>query len=383
MNGMLPTLPSENAPEARRFNARDILDAALDGRQPDEAQAAFLMGLEKEEDLRRLQETADELRARQAGESAPFASQVSLLLTNQCELENTLFDYARPPGEKGSYTLTIDDIDERLELAAARQVDQLYVSGGGFSSLMAIPGLESISILKTYARLLDHIRERLPETPIIGFSPDEIEFLRIVSDRSPRYVLELFKDKGGRMLGGQHTYVLDDPIRRRISPRLARVKTWRGIVETAHQLEIPTLGMLGYGHYETPAQRIAHLQTLRELAERHAGIFPLFAPEPIRPATASGLSGPGPSERRRVQAICRIMLGEALPQQQSGWSLHEAATREVQELLGWGGSHLGTTDALAWPSFLAGSREKTALSVEEMEGLVREADRQPKRQAFV
>ncbi len=380
---MLPTVPSEDKPEARRFNARDCLQRTLDGHPLPAGDAARLLALTAQDDLRRLQEAAHELRQRQCSNEVPFAVQQSIILTNQCELENVLYDYARPAGARGAFTLTIDDIDERLELAAARNADQIFLTQGGFWSELTLPGLESATLLKSLGRLLEHIRERRPETPLIGFSPDEIEFLRIVSDRSPRYVMEFLKDKGLRMLGGLHTYVLDDTVRRRISPRLAPAKTWKDIVAQAATLKLPVIAALGYGHFETSKQRIEHLEQLATLQRRQPGAFSRLVPEPLaRPVEVHGLKPPDLAERRKVQALCRLFAGDALPVQQTTWALHAGAAGEAQELLAWGASDMGPSDALSWPAFLNGSHESASMGAGELQGLISESGHTARRQPF-
>ena len=403
---MKPTSPpdSESPPdEGKKLHTGDILSALLDGRELGAAETTHLLKIDADSELLQLRQAADELRQRQSGEEVPYASQLSILLTNHCELDQMLHEYPREPGQKGAFILSIDDIDERLERARTRQVDQVYLSNGGFWADLQIPGFESASQFKMWSRLLDHIRERHPLLTLTGFSPDEIEFLRIIFDRDASYVLEWLKDKGLKGLGGQRTAILDDKVRNKISPKLARVKTWTDIAKAAAKREIPLTASIGYGHFETHAQQAAHLIKLRNFQRKHPGAFTLLTPQPyqskggkaseaaispapsgrprnaIQPDPVISAIGTDPKARRRMQAVCRLVLGADIPQQQVTWVLDDAAPQQAQESLQWGASHFGTTDALAWPAFLAGSKVPVTFKTEELAGFIEDAGRKPER----
>lgn len=373
---MKPSAPS-HLPTT--FNTRAILDAALDGNVPTVAEAVHLLQLGKEEDLQCLRETADEMCKRQAGSSVGCTVGTSLYLTNLDELQPTIYSYPRNSGESACFVRTIDEIDGLLELAQARRARRLYVSGGGFWSLLRVPGLEKPTVLKTYARLLGYIRERLPEVRMEGFSPDEIEFLRIVSDRSERYVLEMLKDQGLMGLGGQHSGILADEVRRKVSMRLATVKRWFEIVEAAHRLGLPTVAHVEMGHWESLPQRVEHLDRLRTAALKHPGVFSSIRPQllsrnPKSEADWPGLAHTALADRLKFQAVMRLMLGGAIPDQQVFWQPDEVA--EAQECLTWGANSLGGTDALAWPAFLLDSRQSQIFSADDLGRMAREVGRE-------
>lgn len=345
------------------LNTMSILDAARDGRELSPVEALHLLKLTKDEDLACLQQAADEARNRQVGDSVFYSSACSLYLTNYCELAPALYDYPRQPGDKNGFVLTIDGIDEILERAVAQQIRQIDVSGGGYWSPLVIPGLEEPTVLKTYARILSHLRERAPGIELTGFSPDEIEFLCIVSTRDEHYILELFQDLGLRALGGRGAEILVDSVRQRISPKKATVKRWFEIVSAAHELALPVQAKLEAGPLETLQQRVAHLEKIRNYLYANSGAsmgaFCGLTPQmwTRMPAKLMAPTSPQPQvrpeDRLKLTAVTRLFLGEVIPNQQVFWPAQ--GVNEAQDALQWGANGLGATNATAELAFLSGA----------------------------
>ncbi|MCE3234707.1 MAG: synthase subunit 2 [Vampirovibrio sp.] len=367
------------------LNTRSILDAALDGNAISPAEALHLLQLTRENDLHRLRETADALRKRQVKDTVTYRSGASLYLTNLCELEPALYPYPHKPGDAGAYTLSIDDIDACLERMSARQLQRITLSAGGTWPYLQIPGLEAPNTLKTYAKVLRHIREKAPTLRIEGFSPDEVDFLCVLSDRHERYILEMMQDHGLNTLGGHGVEVLSNPVRQIISPKKASVKRWFEITEVAHRLELTVIAKIEAGPVETLQQRIQHLNALRTFQQMHADEqakpFALFIPQmwirpPAKPIqNLPGLAHCTHTDRLKLTAVTRLFLGEAIPDQGVCWVPN--ADREIQDALQWGASHIGATDALSYPVFLAGSRSLELMSEADLQRLITETGRVP------
>jgi 5-amino-6-(D-ribitylamino)uracil---L-tyrosine 4-hydroxyphenyl transferase len=392
-------IPMQNSPPpsqmknqaAKALNTRSILDAVLDGRELSSEEALHLLMLEKKEDLARLQEAADEIRKRQVGESVLYTTGCSLFITNLCEMAPVLYPYPKTPGQDHIYILGIDAIDAMLETALSRDIQQMYISSGGFWPALQIPGLEAPSLLKTYTRLFTYLYEKAPGIRLTGLSPDEIDFLCIVADRKERYILELLKDHGLRELGGNGAEILVDSVRQQISPRKATVKRWFDIAAIAHQLDIPTIGKLEASPLDTPRQRISHLDKLRTFTRKNTGALSRLVPQlwtrlpNTLNAKTPGLAYCQSVDRLKLTAVMRLYLGEHIPSQQVFWPLGqgeaESHIEESQEGLHWGANDFGNTDPMAYQVFLSGSRQHHPFSEAEFQELIRNAERHPKRMA--
>lgn len=369
----------EPAAAVKVLNTRSILDAAEDGCALSTAEALHLLELTKEEDLNRLRQVAETLKKRQVEDKVRYESGVSLFLTNLCEMAPILYPYPRQLGQKGAYTLTIDDIDATLELAHARQVRRVILSGGGFCSTLSIPGLEAPHALKTYTRLLGYIREKYPQMAIQGFSPDEIEFLCILNDRSERYTLELLMDHGLKALDTFGVDVLMDTVRASISPKKATVKRWLEIAAMARQLELPVIARIEAGPIERLSQRVRHFEVLRRFLEKHPGTFSKLVPQmwakPLtQPVSTPGLAYTNHSHRLKLIAVSRLFLGSLIADQQVCWLPDQV--EEAQGALSWGANDFGCTDSLAYYRFLSGQmtgfETRNGFTESEFVGLIRE-----------
>jgi FO synthase subunit 2 len=368
-------LSAENANKIKVLNTSSILDAVTDGRMLSPVEALHLLKISKDEDLASLRQAADEVRQRQVGDAVFYASASSLYLTNYCELAPALYDYPRLPGDPNGFVLSIDGIDAILERSVAQKIQQLYVSGGGYWSPLVIPGLEEPTVIKTYARVMSHIREHAPGLELTGFSPDEVEFLCIVSNRDEHYVLEMLKDLGLRVLGGNGVDVLVDSVRQAISPKKATVKRWLEIVTAAKAQGLLVQARLEAGPVETLQQRVAHLSI-----PTFCGIIPqmwtrlpsaLMSPDSVKPQVS-------PEDRLKLTAVLRLFLGEALPDQQVFWQANGAC--EAQDALLWGANGLGSTNVLADLAFLSGSsaiQPVQEFSESDFQRLIQETGRKP------
>ncbi len=368
------------------LNTTAILEAAQEGKSLSAVEALHLLGLMRDEELAALREAADAVRSRQVGDVVSYGHACSIYFTNFCEMAPALYPYPRLPGDAGGFVLSIDDIDAILERALSQGITQLALSGGGFWSALSIPGLEAPTALKAYARVLSYVRGVAPALELNGFSPDEIEFLSIVSDRSVSYVLELFQDLGLRQLGAAGIEILDDRLRYQISPKKATVQRWFEIVSVARKLNLPVLAKLEAGPLETALQRAAHLDRLRNFLQanreespwRFESLVPqhwthrpdkLTHPKSPRPLVAS-------VDRLKLTAVSRLFLGELLPQQQVCWM--PGGSHEAQEALQWGANSLGATNALDYLNFLAAGKQGVQeFQASDFHTLIAETGRQP------
>lgn len=366
----------KTSPLDRPLHTASILDAATDGRALTTQEAVHLLELDNSEDLQSLRQAAFEVCGRQTAKPLPAAFGYSLFLTNLCELEPIIYPYPKQPGETGAFILNIDEIDAVLELCQTRDNPHLTVSGGGFWPTLRIPGLEKPNVLKTYAHLLAHIREKCPTAQVSGFSPDEVDFLSVVSDHKPQYILELLKDHGLKTLESHQVGLLVNRVRKQTSPKLMTVKDWLDIAKLAAKLEISIKLKSEIGHLETLQERVQHLEAIRIFLEKHATkyaaktdfkVFQSLSPQLLEhnPNTREEWAGAKFSasiDRFKWLAVSRLFLGEIIPLQQSFWQTESTdPSDEAKAGLEWGANTLGRTDALSYSHFLLGSQPKSWL----------------------
>src|SRR5581483_8645360 len=171
------------------------------------------------------------------------------------------------------------------------------------------------------------IKRELPDIHIHGFSPEEVLYGAARSKCSVEEYLERLKDAGVGSLPGTSAEILDERVRRQISPGRISVKNWVRVIRGAHLAGIPTTSTIMYGHVESARDRAQHIATLREIQRETRGItefVPLSfvhseAPMYFRqmvPGVRAGASG---TEVLKMYAVSRVMLHGFIDNIQVSW----------------------------------------------------------------
>jgi FO synthase len=157
-----------------------------------------------------------------------------------------------------------------------------------------------------------------------AFSPMEIDYGVLKTGMSLRNYLQMMKDEGLGSIPGTAAEILDDRVRKELSPNKLPVARWVEIITAAHELAIPTTSTMMYGHVEEPADWVRHLLLLRSIQKRTGGVtefVPLgFIHENTRLYRHGG-ARPGAQleEHLRVHALSRVLLHGAICNVQVSW----------------------------------------------------------------
>ena len=151
-----------------------------------------------------------------------------------------------------------------------------------------------------------------------------------------------------RGLPGGGAEILDDEVRKRVSPKKISADEWIRVMRVAHELELTTTATMVIGFGETLEQRLNHWRRIRKLQDesRHNGLqgFNAFIAWPLQhnKNTSMGRSrhannfGASAVEYLRNLALSRIYL-DNVPHHQSSWPTCGA---EIAQL----GLHMGADD---------------------------------------
>jgi FO synthase len=132
------------------------------------------------------------------------------------------------------------------------------------------------------------------------------------------------KEEGLGSIPGTAAEILDDRVRRELSPNKLTAGRWVEIIIAAHELGIPTTSTMMYGHVEEPADWVRHILLLREIQKRTGG-FTEFVPlgfihENTRLYRHGGARpGAKREEHLRVHALARVLLHGAVKNLQVSW----------------------------------------------------------------
>lgn len=173
--------------------------------------------------------------------------------TNVCNTDCSFCGFYRhDPNHPESYVLSKDALEEKISEALELGATRILLQGGHNDQLE----------YDYYLKLIDWIHKKFP-IEINAFSPSEIHQMHLVSNRSYREVLEDLKSSGMQGLPGGGAEILDDEIRKQISPKKISTDQWLEVMGIAHDLELTTTATMVIGFGETTEHRINHLERLR------------------------------------------------------------------------------------------------------------------------
>jgi cyclic dehypoxanthinyl futalosine synthase len=229
--------------------------------------------------------------------------------TNICTAVCDFCAFYRSPKHAEGYVLDRDVLLAKIEETVAIGGDQILLQGGLHPTLP----------LEWYEDLLRDIKGRFPEVNVHGFSPPEIHHLTKVSKRPLREVLERLARAGLGSLPGGGGEILVDRVRQAMTRGKVLTDDWLEVHRQWHLLGGKSTATMMFGHIETLAERVEHLDRLRELQDETGG-FTAFICWSFQPDNTEMADIPpaGPFEYLKTQGVARLYL-DNFPNIQSSW----------------------------------------------------------------
>jgi FO synthase subunit 2 len=353
-------------------DTRVVLDRCLDGGEPTVAEAIALCTVNGRE-LHALLAAADELRRRQVGDEVAYVVNRNVNFTNVCVKACRFCAFSRTQRSEEGYFLPVDEIVRRALEARQFGATEVCIQAG------LLPGLDK----EFYLDLVRALKQAAPELHLHAFSPEEIKYGAELRGQPVREFLRELREAGLDSLPGTSAEVFDDELRHRIAPGRITTAEWTEVITSAHALGLPTTSTLMYGHVETDAQRISHLDRLRVIQKQTGGFtefVPLSfvheeAPMHVKHYLPDLRPGPTGNEVGRLYAISRLMLGPSIRNLQVSWV--KEGVRMAQWLLSCGANDLGGTLINESISTSAGAAHGQLQSPAALRRIIREAGRVP------
>jgi cyclic dehypoxanthinyl futalosine synthase len=229
--------------------------------------------------------------------------------TNVCVADCGFCAFARRPKHDEGYTLSYEQIGQKIDETKALGGVQILIQGGHNPY---IP-------FEWYLELLRYIKRHHP-IHIHGFSPSEVDFFATRFRLEAVDVVRELKAAGLDSIPGGGGEILVQRVRDYAAPKKAGADRWLEIMEIAHGEGMKTSVTMMYGLGETPAERIEHLQRVRDLQARTGG-FTAFITWPLQPENTpsfSHMQKTDATEYLRTVAISRIAL-DNVPNLQASW----------------------------------------------------------------
>ena len=250
---------------------------------------------------------ADEMRRRRFPDQVvTYIIDRNLNPTNICVTDCTFCAfYAKPKDEVKGYVLEREEIYKRV---------QETVDVGGVQILMQSGHHPKLGV-EWFSELMSDLKERWPKLHLHAMSPPEIDHLSKVSKCSTEEVLLRLQAAGMDSMPGGGAEILTESVRKQIAARKTDTDTWLRIMEEAHGIGMKTTATMMFGHIESVADRLEHMERLRQVQDRTGG-FTAFIDWTFQPGgnplgdelLESGWKKATHAEYFRTTAMARIFL---------------------------------------------------------------------------
>lgn len=291
----------------KRSSLQAILDKSVQGQRIDCAEALKLL---ESSELSAIGRAAQAVTERLHPENfRTYNIDRNINYTNICTAVCDFCAFYRTPKSSEGYVL-----DRQELLAKIRETVEL----GGNQILMQ-GGLHPHFKLDWYEELLRDIKSSFPEVNIHGFSPPELHHFTKINKISIETVLERLKIAGLGSIPGGGAEILVDRVRSAITRGKVMTDDWLNVMRVWHKLGGISTATMMFGHAETLAERIEHLDRIRQLQDETHG-FTAFICWTFQPENTqmSHLPPAGSFEYLKTQAVARLFL-DNVPNIQSSW----------------------------------------------------------------
>lgn len=229
--------------------------------------------------------------------------------TNICTAVCDFCAFYRGPKSDEGYVLPRSELLQKIEETVALGGNQILLQGG----------LHPKFKIEWYEEMLSDIKAHYPSVNIHGFSPPEIFHFTKVNHLSLEEVLTRLKNAGLGSLPGGGAEILVDRVRGEITRGKVMTDDWLNVMRVWHQLGGRSSATMMFGHVETLAERIEHLDRLRQLQDETGGftayICWTFQPENTE---MSEIPASGSYEYLKMLAVSRLYL-DNFQNIQSSW----------------------------------------------------------------
>jgi len=229
--------------------------------------------------------------------------------TNVCTAVCDFCAFYRTPKSQEGYVLERSVLLEKIRETVELGGNQILLQGG----------LHPNFKLEWYEEMLQDIKKHFPEVNIHGFSPPELYHFTKVNKLSIETVLERLKLAGLGSIPGGGAEILVDRVRSAITRGKVMTDDWLNVMRVWHRMGGNSSATMMFGHAETLAERVEHLDRIRALQDETHG-FTAFICWTFQPDNTqmSHIPPAGSFEYLKTQAVARLFL-DNVPNIQSSW----------------------------------------------------------------
>ncbi len=229
--------------------------------------------------------------------------------TNICTAVCDFCAFYRTPKSNEGYVLPREELLAKVAEARSLGANQILLQGG----------LHPHFKLDWYEEMLRDIKRDFPDVNVHGFSPPELHHFTKVNHLSIEEVLQRLKEAGLGSIPGGGAEILVDRVRKEITRGKVLTDDWLNVMRVWHKMGGRSSATMMFGHVETLAERVEHLDRVRQLQDETGG-FTAFICWTFQPdhTELSHIAPTGSFEYLKTQAIARLYL-DNVANIQSSW----------------------------------------------------------------
>jgi len=255
--------------------------------------------------------------------------------TNICVADCDFCAFYRRPGDAEGYVLPKEDLHQKIRELLDVGGTQVLMQGGHHPYLK----------IEWYEEMLRDLRATFPTIHLHAFSPSEIVHFAKLWKMPRREVIRRFKAAGLHSIPGGGGEILVDRVRQIIAPKKAQTDEWLDVYTQCAAEGLRGSCTMVIGHYETLAERIEHLERLRQVQDQTGGLngvwsaFIVWTMQPNHTKLEGKITGAGPAEYLRMLAVSRLYL-DNIKNIQASWVTQGAKIGQLSFMYGvndWGG----------------------------------------------
>lgn len=311
---------------------------------------------------------ANHVRERMHGNRTYFNRNFHIEPTNVCVFTCQFCSYSRLYAHR----------DEGWELTQEQMLDIVKkYDGQPVTEVHIVGGVHPKMNLEFFTSLLQKIKMHRPGLHIKGFTAVELDYMFRKAKLTVEEGMRQLHAAGLDSMPGGGAEIFHPDVRRIICADKVDAEGWLKIHEAAHREGMHTNATMLYGHIETYAHRIDHMDRLRRLQDMTGG-FNTFIPLKFRNRDNDMSHVPESSivEDMKLYAVARLYM-DNFPHLKAYWPM--LGRQNAQLTLSFGVNDLdGTIDDTTRIYSMAGSEEQTpSLSTAQLVTLIRQVGREP------
>lgn len=346
---------------------REIAKKVVEGKRISNDDAILLY---EKADLSYVAMLANFIREKRHGDNTYFNRNFHLEPTNYCVFDCKFCSYSRLLRDKDEDTTWFYSKEEMLEIVDKYQdqpVTEVHMVGGVHPKFN----------LDFFCDVISAIREKRPDLHVKAFTPVEYEYMFRKAKLSYKEGFQRLIDAGLGSMPGGGAEIFDEGIRKQICEDKCTSQQWLDIHEAAHELGLQSNATMLYGHIESYAHRVDHMDRLRTLQDKTGG-FNTFIPLKFRNKNnqMEDVAESTTVEDLKNYAISRIYM-DNFDHIKAYWPMIGRSTAQLS--LSYGVDDIdGTIDDTTKIYSMAGSEEQTpSLTTQELVEMITIVGRTP------